>query len=232
MVDERQRLARVAGVLYLMLFVLGPFVFLYGKAGALVPGDAAASAVNVRALETDFRAGLVIESVIVLIEIVLASILYVIFRPVHQALSAAAAFARLGEAIVQGGNLLTSWLALSVALGGTGLAAFTVAQQEAMSLLLLEANAFVVLVWGIFFGIHLVLLGWLVWASRLLPRWIGVLVIVAGLGYLAQSWGFIMWPHLKAALETAVVVMAVPGELALAGWLLVKGVGPATPSRR
>lgn len=221
----RRRLARVAGCLYLALFVLGPFVFLYGKAGALVPGEAAASAANVRALEMDFRVGLVIESVIVLIEIVLASILYVIFKPVHQALSAAAAFGRLGEAVVQGGNLLTSWLALSVVVGGGGLVAFSEAQREAISYLMLEANMFVVLVWGLFFGFHLVLLGWLVWASRFLPRWIGALVVVAGLGYLTQSWGMIVWPQYKSALDTAVVVMAVPGELALALWLLVKGIG-------
>jgi hypothetical protein len=216
--------ARVAGVLYVVLFILGPFVFLFGKAAALVPGDPAASASNVLALGAQFRAGFLIEAVIFLVEIVLAAILYVIFRPVHQALSLAAAFARVGEAIVQGVNLLTSALVLLV-LGGTGaLSAFSTAQLEALGLVFLEANAFVVLVWGIFFGFHLLLLGYLVGVSGFLPRWLGVLLVLAGAGYLAQSFGTIMWPAAKDTLDAVVVAMAVPGELAFTLWLLIKGV--------
>lgn len=220
-------LSRAAGALYVVLFVLGPFVFLFGKATALVPGDPAASAANALALETEFRVGLLIESAIVIVEIVLAAMLYVMFRPVHRALSLAAAFARLGEAVVQGVNLLTSGLVLMI-LGGAGaLAAFSTPQLEALAMLALQANAFVVLVWGIFFGVHLLLLGYLVGASGFLPRWLGLLLAVAGAGYLLQSGGTIVFPSAKPALDTAVVAMAVPGELAFTVWLLVKGVDAA-----
>lgn len=216
--------ARVAGVLYVVLFVLGPFVFLMGKATALVPGDAAASAANVLAMDTEFRSGLLIETAIFLVEIVLAALLYVIFRPVHQALSLAAAFARLGEAVVQGVNLLTTALVLIVTGGASALAAFSQAQREALGLVFLDANAFMVLVWGLFFGFHLLLLGYLVFASGFLPRWLGVLLLIAGAGYLLQSGGTIMWPSAREVLDTVVVVMAVPGELAFTFWLLVRGV--------
>lgn len=216
--------ARVAGALYVVLFVLGPFVFLFGKATALVPGDPSASAANVLSMVTQFRVGLIIETAIFLVEIVLAAILYVMFRPVQHALSLAAAFARLGEAIVQGVNMLTSGLVMLV-LGGTGaLAAFSQPQLEALGLVFLDANAFVVLVWGIFFGFHLILLGYLVFASQFLPRWLGVLLAIAGAGYLAQSCGTILLPSAKDTLETVVVVLAVPGELAFTLWLLIKGV--------
>jgi len=216
--------SRVAGTLYIVLFILGPFVFLFGKATALVPGDPATSAVNVLAMETQFRLGMLIEVAIFLVEVVLAGILYVMFRPVSHALSLAAAFGRLGEAILQGGNLLTSGLVLLVLNEGSALVAFSRAQLEALGLFFLEANAFVVLVWGIFFGFHLLVLGYLVAASRFLPRWLGVLLALAGAGYLAQSCGTIMWPSAKEALDVVVVAMAVPGELAFALWLLIKGV--------
>ena len=219
--------ARVAGALYVVLFVLGPFVFLFGKAAALVPGDPAASAANVLALGLQFRTGLAIEAAIFLIEIVLAALLYVMFRPVQHALSLAAAFARLGEAVVQGVNMLTSGLVLLVVGGGGALAAFSPAQLHTLGLLFLEANAFVVLVWGIFFGFHLLLLGYLVGASRFLPRWLGVLLAIAGAGYLVQSLGTIVWPSAKESLDVAVVVMAIPGELAFTFWLLVRGVDVA-----
>lgn len=220
-------LARAAGALYVALFVLGPFVFLFGKATALVPGDPAASAANALALEPQFRVGLLIESVIFSVEIVLAAILYVMFRPVHHALSLGAAFARLGEAVVQGVNMLTSGLVLMV-LGGAGtLAAFSTPQLQALAMIFLQANAFVVLVWGIFFGLHLLLLGYLVAASGFLPRWLGVLLLIAGAGYLLQSCGTIVMPSWKGVLDTAVVAMAVPGELAFTLWLLIKGVDRA-----
>lgn len=125
--------ARVAGVLYVALFILGPFVFLFGKATALVPGDPTASAANVLAMEGSFRVGMLIEATIALLEIVLAAILYIIFRPVHRALSMAAAFARLGEAILQGGNLLTSWLVLQVVGGAGAPSAFSPAQLHEMA---------------------------------------------------------------------------------------------------
>ena len=224
--------ARAAGALYVVLFILGPFVFLFGKATALVPGDAVASAANVLAMETQFRMGLLIEAAIALVEIVLAAILYVIFRPVHQALSLAAAFARLGEAVVQGVNMLTSGLALLILSESAGLGAFSTAQLEALSLIFLDANVLVVLVWGIFFGFHLLLLGYLVGVSGFLPRWLGVLLVLAGVGYLAQSCGTIMWPSMKDALGTLVVVLAVPGELAFTLWLLIKGVNVAAWNAR
>lgn len=216
--------ARVAGILYLVLFILGPFVFLFGKATALVPGDPGTSAANVLAMGTGFRVGMLIEVAIFLVEIVLAAILYVMFRPVQHALSLAAAFARLGEAVVQGVNLLTSGIVLFL-VGSTGaLTAFSTAQREALSHVFLDANAFAVLIWGIFFGFHLLLLGYLVGASGFLPRWIGGLLVVAGVGYMAQSCGTIVWPAGKGTLDGIVVAMAVPGELLFTVWLLTKGV--------
>jgi hypothetical protein len=183
-IDRRiSRYARVAGALYIVLFVLAPFVFLFGKAAALVPDDPAATAENVAAMGTQFRLDMLIEATIFLVEIILAALLYVIFRPVHHAISLAAAFARLAEAIVQGVNLLTSILVLLV-LGGAGYAAvFTTPQLEALAHLFLSANAFVVLVWGIFFGFHLLLFGYLVYESTFLPKWLGVLLVIAGTGY-------------------------------------------------
>jgi hypothetical protein len=217
-------LARTAGILYIALFVLGPFVFLFGKATALVPGDPAASAAKVLAMGTHFRLSLLVEAAIFLIEVVLAAILYTMFLPVSRTLSLSAAFARIGEAVVQAVNLLPSGLVL-LFLGGAGsLAAFSPEQREALGHVFLAANAFVILVWGIFFGFHLLVLGYLVRASGFLPRWIGGLLLIAGAGYLAQSCGTIVWPAAKGSLDVLVVAMAIPGELALTLWLVIKGV--------
>jgi hypothetical protein len=216
--------ARVAGVLYLIIFILGPFAFFLGRTSVVVPGDATATAANVMASESVFRIGMVAESVIVLVEIVLAAILYVLLRPVSQPLSLAAAFARLAEAIVQAVNLLTSVPALLLLAGAGYLTVFEPDQLDALVLLFLDANAFGILVWGLLFGFHLLLLGYLVYKSGFWPKILGILLLIASIGYLAQSYGHILAPQYDDLLSTVVLVMTIPGELAFTVWLLWKGV--------
>ncbi len=121
-------------------------------------------------------------------------------------------------------NLFTSILSL-VVVGGAGyLSVFEQEQQEALALLFQDANNYVILIWGLFFALHLVLLGWLVYKSGFFPKIPGILLALAGIGYFAQSFGVMVAPNLSDTLETVVVVLAIPGELVFALWLLIKGV--------
>jgi hypothetical protein len=167
---------------------------------------------------------MVAESVVFMVEIVLAAVLYVLLRPVSQPLSLAAAFARVAEAVLQAVNLLTSVLVLLVLGGGGYLAVFERDQLDALAMLFLDANEFMVLVWGMLFGLHLLLLGYLVYRSGFWPRLLGILLLLASLGYFAQSYGHILAPRFDGTLSAAVLLLAVPGELAFAIWLLWKGV--------
>jgi hypothetical protein len=216
--------ARVAGVLYLVIFIVAPFAFFMGRVGVVVPGDATATVTNLMASESTFRLGMVAESVVVLVEIILTAILYVLLKPVSRPLALAAAFSRLAEAIVQIVNLFTSVPALLLLGGATYLAAFEPAQLEALVLLFLDVNAFMILVWGLIFGFHLLLLGYLVYRSGFWPRFLGILLLLASLGYLVQSYGHILAPQYDGLLATVVLVMTIPGELAFTLWLLIKGV--------
>lgn len=122
------------------------------------------------------------------------------------------------------GNLFTSILTL-VAIGGAGyMAVFSAEQQDALALFFQDANNYVVLTWGFFFALSLVLTGWLVYRSGFLPKILGVLLLLAGVGYFAQSYGTIVAPGLTDVLETVVLVLAIPGELVFALWLIIKGV--------
>lgn len=219
-----RRLTRTAGVLYLVIFVVYPLSTMV-RAMLVVPGDAAATAQNVAASETLFRWGMAGEATIFLVEIGLASVLYVLLRPVSRSLSFGASLARVAEGVVMAaGNLFTSILTL-VAIGGAGyLSAFGTEQRDALALFFQDANDYVVLVWGLFFALSLILTGVLVYRSGFFPRIPGVLLVLAGVGYLAQSYGTIVAPGLAGPLETLVIVLAVPGELVFALWLLVKGV--------
>jgi hypothetical protein len=225
--EDRRRIrrtTRTAGILYLAIFVLAPFAFLVGRAAIIAPGDAATTAANVVANETLFRVGMVAEVAVFLIEVVMAGLLYAIFRPVSRSMSLAAAFGRLGEAAVQAVNLVTGALALIVASGAGYLAAFAPEQLDALVQISVEANDFLVIVWGLFFAVHLMLLGILVARSGFMPGLLGWLLVAASFGYFAESVGSLLGVDNTGILTTIVMVVAFPSELAFALWLLIKGV--------
>jgi hypothetical protein len=219
-----QTYARIVGALYLLLFLLGPLAFFMGRTSVVVPGDPAATVDNLMASETMFRFGMVAETLIVLIEFVVSAILYALFRPVNRPLSLAAAFARFGQAILQAVNLFTAVPALLLLAGAGYVSVFGPDQLNALVLLFLDTNAFVIIIWGLLFGLHLLLLGYLVYKSGFLPRILGILLIIGGVGYLAQSYGHILAPQYDEILSTVVLVLSIPGELAFTVWLLWKGV--------
>jgi hypothetical protein len=212
------------GVLYLVIFILGPFAFFLGRTSVVVPGDPAATINNLMVSESMFRLGMVAETIIILIEIVVSAILYVLLRPVSRPLSLASALARFAQSVLQAVNLFTAVPALLL-LGGAGyLAAFEPDHLNALVLLFMDVNAFVIIIWGLIFGFHLLLLGYLVYKSGFWPKILGILLVLGSLGYLAQSYGHILLPQYDAILSTVVVLLSVPGELAFTVWLLWKGI--------
>lgn len=215
--------ARTIGVLYLLIFFLGPFAFFMGRTSVYVPGDASASVSNLLASESMFRLGMVAETLIVLIEIVVSAMLYTLLKPVSKSLALASAFARFAQANLQAVNLLTAVPALML-LGNNYLVAFTPEQVSALTLLFMDANAFVILMWGLLFGFHLLLLGTLVYRCGFLPKVLGVLLMIGAVGYLLQSYGHLVAPQFDAVLANVVIALSVPGELAFTLWLLWKGV--------
>jgi hypothetical protein len=216
--------ARIVGVLYLVIFILGPFAFFLGRTSVVVPGDPVATADNLMASESMFRLGIVAETVIILIEIVVSALLYVLLRPVSRPLALASALARFAQSILQAVNLITAVPALLLLGGASYLTAFDPEQLNALVQLFMDMNAFVIIIWGLLFGFHLLLLGYLVYNSGFWPRFLGILLLLASLGYLAQSYGHILTPQYDDLLSTLVVVLSVPGELAFTLWLLIKGV--------
>ncbi|MEQ6901702.1 DUF4386 domain-containing protein [Nocardioides sp. YIM 152588] len=219
-----RRLSRAAGVLYLAIFVIYPLAVAV-RSTLVVPGDAATTAANIAADETLFRWGLAGESAVVLIEVLLAGVLYALLRPVSRAGSLAAALARVAEAVVMAAGPIAAGVVTLVLVGGGGyLAAFEPDQRDALVMVFQEANDGMVLVWGFFFGLSLVLTGWLVHRSGFLPRLPGVLLALAGAAYLLQSFGTFVAPGAADLWDAVVLVAAIPGELVFALWLLVRGV--------
>lgn len=224
MTTNPKTLARTVGVLYLILFAIGPLAFLMGKSELFDSADAAASFTHFVENESAVRLGMTAEALVVIIEIVASAMLYVLFRRVSRHISMAAMLARFGQATIQGVNLVWGAIALTLAGGAGYLAAFDQEQLDGLTQLFLDSNGFLVHVWGIFFGVHLALLGWLVLKSGFMPRWLGSLLVIGAVGYLAEGFGAIVAPGQADFLANLVLVLAIPAELAFTVWLVWKGV--------
>jgi hypothetical protein len=232
MLNSLQSRARFAGLLYLLIAIGGIFSFFYVRSVVLVPDDAAATAANLVASESLFRLGMLADALIFLSEIILIAILYSLLKIVHRTTALAATFARLSMVVMQGMNLLNYFIALVLVGGASYLTAFTPAQLDALVLFFLNAYEDVALIWGMFFGLHTLLLGYLVYQSGFLPRILGVLLVLASFGYLIDSFGNMLLPQYTELYATIVVATALLGELSLTFWLLIRGVDVARWEKR
>jgi len=216
--------ARFAGILYLVIFIVYPLSAFIGKSSIIVDGDPAATVNNIMASESMFRIGITGEVIIFLVEIILAGIFYEFLKPVDTAISFAAALSRVAEAVIQAVNLLPSILALLLVSGAGYLTVFEPNQLNALLLLFMDSFDYMIIVWGFFFGFHLLLLGYLVYKSNLFPGILGILLVFGGIGYLLQSFGAFVVPQFDALLANVVLILAIPSELAFTLYLLIKGV--------
>jgi len=107
---------------------------------------------------------------------------------------------------------------------------FSPEQLHALALLLLTAHGYGYLIGGIFFGLHLLVLGYLLYRSELFPAILGGLVVLAGVGYLTESSVFFLVPTYEPIASTIVLVTAVVGEMVLALYLVVRGVRTQPPA--
>lgn len=220
--ERQRRTARTAGALYLSIFVIAPFVYFYVP-GELFHDDAATRATEISANTGLFTAGIIAETVIVGIEIALAGLLWRLFRQVSPALALSSSLARVGEAFVQTVNVMLAGAVL-IAVDRGGLSGLGGDERSEVVGFLVDVIGFGVMVWGLLFGLHLLLLGVLVRRSELMPRWIGSLLLLASVGYLVQSYGHVIDTDLDGFFANVVVVLSVPGELAFAGYLLFRGL--------
>lgn len=216
----KRRIARITGLLYLAIAVIAPFSMLYVPSRMLVPGDGAASMAHVLDREALFRAGMVVDALVVLVEIGLSVLLYRLLESVHPTMAAMAAFARLAMTVIQGVNLGLSLVALRLAEN----------RQPSLVLVFLLGHGDLVLVWQAFFGLHCALLGVLVHRSGSFPRVLGALLVLSAAGYLSDSFGRIASRDYGDRFGSIVAPLALMGELSFTLWLIFKGIGARAAS--
>ena len=219
-----QRYARIAGVLFLVSIVAGGLGEFYVPTRLIVSGDATTTAKNIVAFNSLFRVGFAAYLIEAVCDIALSLVMYVLLRPVRKDLALLAAFFGLVSTAVFGGGELF-YFAASHILGNAGyLKTFSPDQLNTLAFLSLKLYAICSGIFMVFYGVATALRGYLIFKSDYLPKALGVLVALAGFGFIAQNFVLVLAP----AYTSDVFLLPMPlAALSLTVWLLVKGVdGP------
>jgi hypothetical protein len=213
----------VAGLAYLITIITGVFAEVFVRGSLVVRDDAAATAANLLAHESFYRLGLVADLVMLASYVVVTLLFYVLFKPVGRSLSLLAAlFSLMGIAVLAVNSL--NHIAPLVFLGNAPfLRAFNSPQLNALALTALKLHGRGYSIVGVFFGIYCVLIGDLTFRSRFLPRILGVLMAIGGLGYVTDSFTTFLSPALAARLPDVAMLGGI-AELALCLWLTIVGL--------
>jgi hypothetical protein len=217
-------LARIGGVLYLIIIVVGLFDEAYVRDRIIVAGNAAATAANIRSLEALWRFGIAAEFLLLICGISLTLIFFVLLRPVSRDIALLAIFFNLVSLGVEASVQIYLLGALFPLGKAEYLKAFAPEQLNALASLSIKSHSYGFGVDLIFFGCVCLLLGYLIFKSGYLPKTIGVLMQIAGLSYLTNSFAMILAPHFANQIFPAILIPAFVGEASLCLWLLVKGV--------
>ena len=211
--------ARMAGVCQLMEAVTAAFgqVIIPGK--LVVAGNAAATAANILGHERLFWLGFVLSLIGVAFHIAWALLMYELLNPVSRSLSRLAAFVILVGCAIQALTSLLYLAPLIILQGGSSLSAFTPEQLQALALVFLRLNDYAFQIYLVFFGDWCLLIGYLIFRSTFLPRVLGVLLAISGLG-----WVTYLYPPLAHRVYPFIAAASALGEIPLELWLIVMGV--------
>jgi len=211
--------AIVAGVGLLIMAILAPFAEFYVRQSLLVPGDAATTASNIMANELLFRVAICSYLIVAILDVVVAWALYVFLKPVNKSLSLLAGWFRVVYAAILAMTMLNFGIALQLLSGADYLTVIETDQLHAQAMLFLNAFDYGWDIGLVIFGLHLLVIGYLVFKSGYIPKLLGVLLMIAGLGYLIDSFGKLLSPNYDANIAMFTFI----GEVLLIFWLLIKG---------
>ncbi|MDW3221102.1 MAG: DUF4386 domain-containing protein [Acidimicrobiales bacterium] len=225
---SRRGAALTAGVGYVLLFGLAIFANFFVREGLVVSDDAAATAANIAESNTLFRFGLLAFVAIFLIDIVVAWAIHIVFRRTHHDLSLVAAWSRLVYTVFLGVAAIFFFQALAFYDATVVGDVIDVAERNAQALVGLELFNATWLIGLAAFGLHLIVLGTLVARSTETPRWLGLVMIVAGTAYIVDTTAYTVLADYADHADTFLAIVSVPSIIA-EGWF---GLWLLTRARR
>ncbi len=215
-----KRLARIAGVLYLLVGIFGGFAEGFVEPKMYAAGNAATTAGNVVANSGLVRLGVLADLFQATVWVFLGLTLYLLLKHVNKSVAMAmVVLVAIGASIVSL-NAVFEFEGLRAATGAVNLAAF-------------DTQHYGIFIAQIFFGLWLIPLGYLAYNSAgWFPKWLGVLLIVGGVCYLVDMLALFLVPDIDQKIHTFLVIPSAIAEILMVLYLLVIGVRIQKPDER
>ena len=216
--------ALIAGFAYLAVFIVTSFAQ-FALEKIIVQGDAAATAKNIMDSELLFRLGIAAWIIVLLSDAVVAWALYLFLKPVNDALALLAAWFRLLFVAIFAVSFFNLFAVMELLSGTAILAALEPVQLHAQITPFLAAYEIAVHISFVPFGLHIFVVGYLIFKSGSMPRILGILLMTAAVGYQIDSFGNFISSAYGANEIYFIIFVAIPAvvsELWLTLWLLVK----------
>ena len=221
--------ARTAGILYLLLGITGMLGILYIPSQIIVPDDATATAANILANEFLYRLGIICQLACQTIFVYLVLSLYSLFKEVNR-IYALQMLVLVAVSVPIAFLILLNQLAALVLLSDAGfLSGFQSEQVNSLLMIFLKLYEHGVIVVQIFWGLWLVPLGLLAYRSTFVPRFIGIFLVLGGIGYVIASLTGLLFPQYSGSVGSIVTIPSVIGEFSMIFWLLFIGLRSRTP---
>lgn len=218
-----KKTARIAGVLYLLLVITGIFGIMYIPSQIIVAGDSVSTAKNIISNELLFRTGVFNDIISNTIFLFLVLVLYRLFKDVNEnqaKLMAALVIVQIPFVFFMEAFNITSLMILK----GEILKTFELSQRQDLAMLFLKINEYGTLPLEMFWGLWLLPFGLLVYKSVFIPRVLGILLIIAGIAYMLDSFISLLFPSYSAFVNRPTLLLVAIGEISITLWFLLKGV--------
>jgi hypothetical protein len=216
--------ARVAGSIYLAAMALSMFTQVYVPGRIIVPGDAAATARNLVAADGLFRAGIVVDILIFVSDVVIAWAFYELLKPVDEALARLGAFLRIADGAILAAVTLNGMISVRLVSGVDYLQGLDAPHLQALARLFISVRGIGLYIGFVFLGTGSAIFAYLLFKSRYVPR------VLAGWGMFASpllavgALATLLSPWFADNLSMAAMVPIFFYEVPLGLWFLIKGV--------
>lgn len=215
---------RFAGLFYLAIILLGLYGEMFVRAKLVTWGNPAATAQAISASPLLWRSGIVGDLLMQVFDIPVIVVLYLLLKPLNRPLALAATYINLIQTAVLVANKLTLLVPLILLGGSSHLSSFSTEQLHSLSYTAIKIHNYGFAIGLIFFGVACVIRGYLLFKSGYVPKIFGVLMLLAGLSYLINSFALLIAPSFAARLSPGILLPAFVGELSFCLWMIVKGI--------
>jgi hypothetical protein len=221
-VENPKLVARFAGVFFLLTIVGGIIAQAVISERLVDFANAAATANNILANRELFQIGFTVYLIEMACQVTTAALIYRLLRPVNSTLAILMLLMEMTGIVIKTFSRVFFLTPLWALNGGAALSGLDTAQLQSVSLLLLKVNDYGAATALAFFGFSTILDGYLIFRSTFLPKWLGVLGMVVGLGWLA-----FIYPPLGYSIFMVAALVGLLAAAAKIFWLIVFGVDEA-----